>query len=327
MLPAFSLGDLKKKQQVDETLACATYYVERKLRPSRREREHETVNVQKRLKHWEKLDGILYWKSKDKTGKKRLFWVGMDEQLKDYVMRCRRCVVSKSRRLEARAPLQLIKTSALLELVCIDFWSAEGKDGESIDVLVVTDHFTKVAHAFPCTNQTAKQVAQKLWNNFFCLYGFPQRLLSDQGANFESKLISELMDLAGVKKFHTTPCHPMCNGQTERFNCTLRNMIRALPPQTKVKWPQMIQTLMFVYNCTVHETTRFAPFYLVFGRTPQLPVDAMFGSVLRDETVLGNSEFVDFFQRDLQKAVHVAQKNTSKAQKKQAREYDKKVRR
>jgi hypothetical protein len=71
-------------------------------------------------------------------------------------------------------------------------------------------------------------------------------------------------------------------------------------------------------------TTGFTPFYLMLGRTPQLPVNAMFGSVLRDETILSYSEFVDSFQRYLQEAMRIAQKNT-KAQKKQAREHDKKV--
>ena len=42
---------------------------------------------------------------------------------------------------EARAPLESIQTSTALELVCIDFWSAEGRDGESVDVLIITDHF------------------------------------------------------------------------------------------------------------------------------------------------------------------------------------------
>lgn len=90
-----------------------------------------------------------------------------------------------------------------------------------MDVLVVTDHFSKMAHAFPCKNQTAKQVAHRLWHNFFPIYGFLRRIHSDQGATFESKLIKELLELSGVQKSHTTPYHPMGNGVTERFNRTL----------------------------------------------------------------------------------------------------------
>lgn len=129
----------------------------------------------------------------------------------------------------ASAPLESIRTSAPMELVCLDFWSAEDNKQHSVDVLVLTDHFTKLAHAFPCTNQQAKQVARKLWDNVFCVYGFPGRIHTDQGANFESELIAELLKLSGVSKSHTTAYHPMENGGTERFNRTLGSMLRSLP--------------------------------------------------------------------------------------------------
>lgn len=63
------------------------------------------------------------------------------------------------------------------------------------------------------------------------MFGFPQRIHSDQGANFESQLISELPRVSGVKKSHTTPYHPMGNGCVERFNRTLGGMIHALSPE------------------------------------------------------------------------------------------------
>lgn len=86
-------------------------------------------------------------------------------------------------------------------------------------MLVVTDHFTKMAHAFLCPNQSAKAVAHQLWHNNFA-YGFPKRLHSDQGANFESALIAEFLSVAGVQKSHTTPYHPMGIGSCERMNRT-----------------------------------------------------------------------------------------------------------
>lgn len=361
-LPVFSMEDIRKKQKADPTVSRVAFFVERKRRPSRRERDNETAPVMRLLKHWEKLevkDGVLYRRSKDRVGKvryqlvlplslrtvalrgthddaghqgqsrtlhlvrQRFFWSGMDTDVKKYVSHCKRCVVGKTQEPEARAPLESIRTNAPLELVCIDFWSAEGTHGESIDVLVITDHFTKLAHAFPCPNQTARVVAQKLWNNFFCVYGFPQRIHSDKGANFESKLIAELLLVSGVEKSHTTPYHPMGNGQTERFNRTLGSMIRSLPPRAKEKWPQIIQTLTFSYNCTTHETTGFAPFYLMFGRIPKLPVDVMFGSALRNEDVQTYDEYVKSLQKDLREAVHIAKSNTTDAQRKQAQGYNK----
>lgn len=111
-----------------------------------------------------------------------------------------------------------------------------------------------------------------LWNNFFAVYGFPARLHSNQGANFESALIAELLLLAGVEKSHTTPYHPIGNGQAERFNHTFGDMIRAFPLRSKAKWPQMLKKLTFAYNCTIHETTGFPTFFLMFGDTPRLHV-------------------------------------------------------
>ena len=78
-------------------------------------------------------------------------------------------------------------------------------------MLVVTDHFTKYAQAFPTKSQTASTTAQVVWNNFICHYGFPEKFIFDQGRNFESELIKDLCRLAKVKKVRTTPYHPMTN--------------------------------------------------------------------------------------------------------------------
>lgn len=257
--------------------------------------------------------------------RQRFYWHGLDMDVKDYVRCCKRCVFSKSPEPEARAPLESVTTSRPLELVCIDFWSAEDSSNRSVDVLVVTDHFTKLAQAYLCPNQSAKVVAQQLWNNYFCTYGFPERVHSDQGANFESSLIAEMLQVAGVQKSHTTPYHPMGNGCVERFNRTLGNMVRALPPKAKHRWPQMLKALTFSYNATVHETTGYAPFQLMFGRSPRLPVDMMFESVLQDDQVVDYNDYVQTLKCDLAEAVRIARTSVDKQQKRQADLYNRKL--
>lgn len=362
---ALSRQELMEMQRADICLSRVLFFVERQRRPSRRERAHEAVDVLHLLRHWGRLSvqmGVLYRVSRGIISKKksfqyvvpavlrekvlqgvhdeaghqgqhrtlsltrqRFYWQGLDRDVREYVRCCRRCVFSKSPEPEARAPLESIVTSRPLELVCIDFWSAEDSSNKSVDVLVVTDHFTKLAQAYPCSNQSAKVVARQLWDNFFCTYGFPERVHSDQGANFESSLITEMLQVAGVQKSHTTPYHPMGNGCVERFNRTLGNMIRALPPKAKHRWPQMLKALTFSYNATVHETTGYAPFHLMFGRCPRLPVDMMFESVLQDEQVIVHDAYVQALRRDLAEAVKIAQASTSKQQKRQANLYDRKL--
>ncbi|KAJ8396772.1 hypothetical protein AAFF_G00013710 [Aldrovandia affinis] len=358
--------ELIEMQRADTCLSRVLFFVERQRRPSRRERTHEAVDVLRLLRHWERLPvkmGVLYHVSKniisrkksfqyvvpaalrekvlqgvhDEAGhqgqqrtlslaRQRFYWHGLDKDVKEYVRCCRRCVFSKSPEPEARAPLESIVTTRPLELVCIDFWSAEDSSNKSVDVLVVTDHFTKLAQAFPCSNQSAKVVARQLWNNFFCTYGFPENVHSDQGANFESSLIAEMLQVAGIQKSHTPLYHPMGNGCVERFNWTLGNMIPALPSKAKHRWPQMLKVLTFSYNSTVHETTGYAPFNLMFGRCPRLPVDMMFESVLQDEQVADYDAYVQALRRDLVEAVKIAQASAGKQQKRQANLYDRKLR-
>ncbi|KAL0148047.1 hypothetical protein M9458_056662, partial [Cirrhinus mrigala] len=196
---SLALTDLKHK---DPVISRVCHYVDRKRRPSRRERANENLYVLRILKQWDKfsmLSGILYRAIKDPLTKhkrfqfilpeslktqalsgvhdlaghqgqprtlslarQRFFWLDMECDVRDYVKKCSRCVFSKTPDPAARATLESIKTTAPLELVCIDFWSVEDRHNKSVDVLVITDHFTKLAHAFPCQDQTAKRVAKKL---------------------------------------------------------------------------------------------------------------------------------------------------------------------
>ena len=128
-----------------------------------------------------------------------------------------------------------------------------------------------------------------------------------------------------MKKSHTTPYHPMGNGVTERFNRTLGNMLRTLPPTAKARWPQVLQTLTFCYNCTIHETTGFAPFYLMYGRVPCLPIDIMFQHVVKDDKVISHNEFVSQLKQDLSEASEIARKHSLDEQACHARLYNRKV--
>ena len=95
-----------------------------------------------------------------------------------------------------------------MELLCIDLLSLERSKGGHEHILVVTNHFTSYAQAFPTRNQLAKTTAKILFENFVVHYGFRARIHSDEGRNFESNLIKELCSLAGVHKSRTTPYHP-----------------------------------------------------------------------------------------------------------------------
>ena len=170
----------------------------------------------------------------------------------------------------------------------MDFLSLEMSAGGYENILVITDHFTRYAQALPSKNQTAKTTARLLFDNFICHYGFPARLHSDQGRNFESQVIKELCSIANIEKSRTTPYHPMGNGMPERFNQTLLNMLGTLEDHQKSDWKSYVPSLVHAYNSTRHESTGYSPHFLMFGRHPRLAVDAFLGirpeSASQDQT-------------------------------------------
>ena len=104
-----------------------------------------------------------------------------------------------------RAPLQ--GTTSPLQLVCMDYLTLEPSKGGQQNILIITDHFTRYAQAIPTRNQTAQTTAEVLFNNYIVHYGIPERLHSDQGANFESKVIEELCRMTGITKSRMTSYH------------------------------------------------------------------------------------------------------------------------
>ena len=252
--------------------------------------------------------------------RERYYWPGMQQAVVNYITKCGRCLRRKDL-YPQRAMLVNTETSQPMELVCIDFLKLEKSKGGIENVLVVTDHFTKYAQAYPTTNQTARTSAKVLFERFFVHYGFPSRIHSDQGRNFESKLIEELCHLTGTQKSQTTPYHPMGNGLAERFNSTLINMLGTLEPHQKVDWKSHVGAMVHAYNCTKHDTTGYSPYFLMFGRHPRIAVDVVLG---RHEPEFG-SNYVKKLKEQLRKAYEMAEKNSRNSQGDQKKFYDRKV--
>lgn len=146
-------------------------------------------------------------------------------------------------------------------------------------MLIITDVFSKYTLAVPTRDQRATTVANVLVSEWFSKFGVPARIHSDQGRCFEGSLIQQLCGLYGVVKSRTTPYHPAGNGQCERFNRTLHNLLRTLPASRKRDWCSCLPQILHSYNTTPHQSTGEAPFFLMFGQEPRLPVDFLLGRV------------------------------------------------
>ncbi|CAI5656751.1 unnamed protein product [Oreochromis niloticus] len=252
----------------------------------------------------------------------RFYWPKMQVSVEKMISTCERCVRRKCKP-ERAAPLMNIQTSRPLELVCIDYLSIEPDQSNTKDVLVMTDHFTKFAVAVPTPNQRARTVAKALWENFIVHYGVPERLLSDQGPDFESKTISELCEIIGMKKIRTTPYHPRAN-PVERFNRTLLQMLGTLSDNEKLHWKEYVKPLVHAYNCTKNDVTGYSPYVLMFGRQPRLPIDLVFGLPVNAQKK-SHSQYVSDLKHKLEESFKIATSNTQKNAERNKTRFDKQV--
>ncbi len=144
-------------------------------------------------------------------------------------------------------------------------------------ILVISDYFTKWTESYALVNHRAKTVAKTLVDEFICRYGTPMVIHSDQGRDFESKLFKEMCILLSIKKTRTTPYHPQSDGQVERFNRTLLNMLSKHVEDDQTDWDIHIPHVMMAYRSSQNESTKFSPALLMFGHELRLPIYVVVG--------------------------------------------------
>ena len=113
-----------------------------------------------------------------------------------------------------------------MESVCFDLLGPfpESRSGNKY-VLSIVDSFSRWVELFPIKNMDAKTVAKVFVNEFVSRYGLYRQILTDQGKQFRSLLVTEICDLMDIDKKRSTSFHPQTNGITERFNRTIQDML------------------------------------------------------------------------------------------------------
>ena len=260
--------------------------------------------------------------------KERFWWPGMANALSLVIQNCGRC-----KQFEAKCQIpkmELILCTQPMELVHVDYVGMEvtvATQEKPVvkNVLVIVDHFTRYVQAFVMNNHMAYTTAQVLYNNFFSVFGFPQKLMSDQGTEFIGDVIAAMCKLLGIEKIRTMPYHPQTNGSEERVHQTLQRMIGKLDPEKHRKWPEHIGSVLIAYNATRSQVTGYSPYFLMFGRRPQLLVDLLFRTVNTREWTRTIDEYVKALYEWLTECLQLAQESASKQAKRQKRLYDRRV--
>ena len=193
------------------------------------------------------------------------FWINMAKDVAEYCRQCPTCQQSKLS-MPQRAPLQNIPIGQPWQMIAVDILQVPLSSNNNRYLLVIQDYFTKWADAIPLPDQTASRITTELIK-FFCTYGPPQILHSDQGRNFESAIFTQVLDAFGICKSRTTPYHPQGDGMVERFNRTLLQLLRAYVT-SQDDWETNLPYVLYAYRTAQHSSTGISPFLLLYGRHP-----------------------------------------------------------
>ena len=256
---------------------------------------------------------------KDKTidqVKRRFYWHGMDADITQYVTGCDSCQRNK--------PSQQVKMGLLQPLpipnrpwqqVSLDLITQLPRSKSGHDAIVVfVDKLTKMIHYVPTqTNVTAPQLATLFLQHVVKLHGVPDSILSDRDPRFTAHFWRAFWAQLGSTLTMSTAYHPQTDGQTERANRTLEEMLRAYVSWRQTDWDVYLPTLEMAYNSSKQVSTGFSPYYLNAGQEARMPLDGAIPSA-RSNTNPAAAQRIERLHSDLQHAKH----NIKEAQRRQS---------
>ena len=208
--------------------------------------------------------------------KRYFWWDGMAQDCRTFVKRCIVCQRDKtSTQISAGELRSHAIPAGKWQDVSMDFITDLPLTARGDNVIfVVVDTFSKMTHLIPC-NKTlnAKGTAQLLWQHVFCKHAVPHKLISDRDPRWNNEVFRELMKLLGVQQAMSSAHHPQTDGQTERMNRMIEELLRHFVNERQDDWDMLLPTCEFVVNNQWQEAIQTTPFHLNHGYHPTMPVD------------------------------------------------------
>ena len=177
----------------------------------------------------------------------RFDWPGMRKACERWVNACLACLQVKDPR-KMKFPLKSVESSDFNEVVQIDHQKVCMTESGYNQILVIIDHFTKLAEAVPCQTASADETCDHLITHWISRYGCPMTFQSDNGKAFVGDLTKELMRRSHIAQAHSTTYQPQTNGLVERQNRTLVNMLRVYCSRYMTDWDKYLPQVVGAYN-------------------------------------------------------------------------------
>jgi hypothetical protein len=201
--------------------------------------------------------------------RKQFYWHGLKKGIANYLAKCLECQQVKA---EHRHPARLLQPLSIQEwkweTISMDFITGLPKSTKKNDaIMVVVDKRSKSSHFIPVKSTCkAIDIANIFMKEIFKLHGMPKEIVSDKDTKFTSNFWKSLMVSFETKLLFITAYYPQTNGQTERVNQIVEDMLRMHVMDQPKKWEDYLPLVEFAYNNGYHESLKMSPFEALYGR-------------------------------------------------------------
>ena len=190
-------------------------------------------------------------------------------------------------------------------------------------IFLLVDRLSKYPVAFPIRNKEAATIADCLWNAI-CLFGVPTTIVSDRGREFVNETVEALCTVHGIDRRVTSAYRPQANGQVERTNKSLLDILRKCTAAAPARWTEWLDYTLLALRTAVHASTGFSPFQLMFGRPFRGFLDFTLLATwdTSDRSPAAAEAFAEFSHQLRQASISSALDNAARAQERQRHSQD-----
>lgn len=259
-----------------------------------------------------------------------LWWPGICADVTRFVRSCDACQRTMPKGRIAKAPLQRMPIIGVpFQRVGIDLVGPISPPSSSGNrfILCVVDYATRYPEAVALPGITTEQVAEALCR-IFSRMGVPNQILSDQGSQFVSAVMQEVYRLLSIQHITSTPYHAQSNGLVEKFNGTLKSMIKKLCLERPVDWDRYLEPALFAYREVKQDSLGFSPFELIYGRTirgPMAILRELWSKDVPDEDLQSTYQYVFDLRNRMEETCKLVEQSLRETQTKAKKHFDRKA--
>ena len=199
----------------------------------------------------------------------------MNKDIRKYIANCTLCHREKAK---AQAyPLQMTEIpDRPFNKIAIDLVTeCKTSNSGNKHILTIIDHLGGWPDALPILDKSADTIVSTFINQYLPVHVCPRYILSDNGREFKNNLMDQVLKQLGIERIFSAPYHPQSNKKLEVFHKYLKPTLKKLCEKDLSNWEEYINQVLASYRVTPNLATAETPFFLVYGRDPNLPLQQL----------------------------------------------------